>query len=123
MRSLLNTDVPGLVVKIKLQRNREGERGRKGKKRYGLPNSHTPDIARSFLLQERANLLNLRSSAGSIEKKVAKLTAVRLDVNRPLCGSRIASQDQYLMLRPALFLDSVHDANQGEMEGPLLLVS
>ena len=73
------------------------------------PDAQTPDIAGRLLFQKSANLVNFGPTTAGIEKKVAELATVRLDVDGAFCGPGIALEDEDLVLGSAFLFNSLHD--------------
>lgn len=73
-----------------------------------IPYPLAPHIARRLLLQECANLLDLATPRRGIVQEVAQLAGVGLDINGALDCSRVAFQDQDLVLGATLLLDGLH---------------
>lgn len=78
------------------------------RKMRAIPDSQAPYIAGRLLLEKCTDLLNLGPAAGGVEKQVAQLAAVGLDVDSAFGDSRIALEDEDLVLGPALLLDGLH---------------
>lgn len=77
---------------------------------HDVPNAHSPDIAGRLLLEKSTNFLNLGAAASGVEEQVAQLAAVWLDIDGALCRSRIALENQHLVLGTTFLLDGVHCA-------------
>ncbi len=65
-----------------------------------VPHSLAIDIAGRLLLEEAPDLLYLRPSGLGVEKQVAQLARVRLDIDGAFRSTGIALQDEDLVLRP-----------------------
>lgn len=54
--------------------------------------------------------MDFGAARGGIEKQVAQLARIWLDINGTLVGSRVALENQDLVLRATFLLDRVHGA-------------
>ena len=73
-----------------------------------VPYALAPDIARCLPLQKGADLLYFATPRRSIVEEIAEFAGIGLHINGALDSSRIAFQDQDLVLRAALLLNSLH---------------
>lgn len=73
-----------------------------------IPNASLPDIAGGPLVQKIANLLQFTSASTRVVQQVAELAGIGLDLDIVLLVTRIALQDQDLMLGPAFLAYSIH---------------
>ena len=78
------------------------------KKKKSLPYPLAVDVTGRLLLEEAADFLDFCAARLAVEQEVAQLARVGLHIDGALDGSRVALEDQDLVLGPAFLLNGVH---------------